>query len=344
MRLQKTATGTTGVTKYSLHGKNIVHLTNAKNNLHFFYDARNKPAVVTFNGTAYAYLYNLQGDVIALIDSNGKKVVEYKYDAWGRILSKTGTMASTLGTLNPFRYRGYVYDEETGLYYLRSRYYNPEWERFLNADVLLGSQSSLLHNVYAYCTNSPIVKIDENGCMGKYSLLSTFGTWIKNVATIVLHTEQVETSLDAKRPTITVSAFLNNLQYLVDKKIDVSNDTDTGCAMFIRAGILSKKGHHSHKTYYAGITPMFEKNMVFWGEISDIGGVSGLIPGRVLGEYQDKKKFVSHRGVYYGLYDFGNGLEPAVYSFDTVRKRGQLHPYSDNAWVFYGWHEGVILD
>ena len=63
MRLQKTATGTTGVTKYSLHGKNIVHLTNAKNNLHFFYDARNKPAVVTFNGTAYAYLYNLQGDV-----------------------------------------------------------------------------------------------------------------------------------------------------------------------------------------------------------------------------------------------------------------------------------------
>ena len=95
--------------------------------------------MVTFNGTAYAYLYNLQGDVIALIDSNGKKVVEYKYDAWGRILSKTGTMASTLGTLNPFRYRGYVYDEETGLYYLRSRYYNPEWDRFVNADANLNN-------------------------------------------------------------------------------------------------------------------------------------------------------------------------------------------------------------
>ena len=146
MRLQKTATGTTGVTKYSLHGKNIVHLTNGKNNRHFFYDARNKPAVVTFNGTAYAYLYNLQGDVIALIDSNGNRVVEYRYDAWSRILSKTGTMANTLGTINPFRYRGYVYDGETGLYYLRSRYYNPEWARFLNADVLLDSQSSLLHN------------------------------------------------------------------------------------------------------------------------------------------------------------------------------------------------------
>ena len=76
---------------------------------------------------------------------------------------------------------------------------------------------------------------------------------------------------------------------MVDKKIDVSNDTDTGCAMFIRAGILSKKGRHSHKTYYARMTPMFEKNMVFWGEISGIGGVSGLMPGMILGEYQDKK-------------------------------------------------------
>ena len=116
---------------------NILRLTQGSSNwgkcdCYFKFDNN-----VTFNGTAYAYLYNLQGDVIALIDSNGKKVVEYKYDAWGRILSKTGTMASTLGTLNPFRYRGYVYDEETGLYYLRSRYYNPEWARFLNADQLI---------------------------------------------------------------------------------------------------------------------------------------------------------------------------------------------------------------
>ena len=142
------------MTEYTLHGKNIVHWSSGTNTMHFFYDARNKPAVVTFNGTAYAYLYNLQGDVIALLDSNGKKVVEYKYDAWGRILSKTGTMASTLGTLNPFRYRGYVYDEETGLYYLRSRYYNPEWARFLNADCVYHN------NLFSYCTNAPIIMHD----------------------------------------------------------------------------------------------------------------------------------------------------------------------------------------
>ena len=60
-------------------------------------------------------------------------MVSYAYDAWGNILSTTGTMATTLGKHNPLRYRGYVYDQETQLYYLQSRYYNPEIGRFLNA-------------------------------------------------------------------------------------------------------------------------------------------------------------------------------------------------------------------
>ena len=82
--------------------------------------------MVTYNDVDYFYVYNLQGDVVALIDANGTHVVEYGYDAWGNSISKTGSLAATIGTLNPFRYRGYVYDEETGLYYLRSRYYNPQ--------------------------------------------------------------------------------------------------------------------------------------------------------------------------------------------------------------------------
>ena len=83
---------------------------------------------------SYAYPYNLQGDVIGLVDGNGTKMVSYTYDAWGKMISKTGTLATTLGTLQPFRYRGYIFDEETGLYYLRSRYYNPNLCRFINAD------------------------------------------------------------------------------------------------------------------------------------------------------------------------------------------------------------------
>ena len=78
-----------------------------------------------FNGAVYAYIHNLQGDVVGILDSGGALVVEYKYDAWGKLLTTAGTLADTLGKRNPFRYRGYVFDEETGLYYLRSRYYNP---------------------------------------------------------------------------------------------------------------------------------------------------------------------------------------------------------------------------
>ena len=84
-------------------------------------------------------------------------MVEYKYDAWGRPLAKTGSLAASLGKLNPFRYRGYAFDEETGLYYLRSRYYNPIWGRFVNADIIMEG------NLFAYCKNNPVVNADNSG-------------------------------------------------------------------------------------------------------------------------------------------------------------------------------------
>ena len=166
LRTKKTATST-GATEYILHGKNIVHLTNGTNNLHFYYDAQGRPTIVIYNGTAYGYLYNLQGDVVAIIDGAGTKVVEYKYDAWGKPTSKTGTLASTLGTVQPFRYRGYVFDEETGDYYLRSRYYRPEWGRFVSADALVKD------NLYAYCFNNFINYYDKSGFDWTYSLNET---------------------------------------------------------------------------------------------------------------------------------------------------------------------------
>ena len=107
LRTKKTATST-GVTEYILHGKNITHMTQGSHTLHFYYDAQGKPGIVIYDGTAYGYLYNLQGDVVALVNGSGTKVVEYTYDAWGKPTGKTGTMAGTLGTVQPFRYRGYV--------------------------------------------------------------------------------------------------------------------------------------------------------------------------------------------------------------------------------------------
>ena len=85
----------------------------------------------------YAYIVNLQVDVVGLLDGTETEAVKYTYDAWGRHLSTSGSLASTLGAVQPFRYRGYIYDVETGFYYVSSRYYDPEVGRWINADELV---------------------------------------------------------------------------------------------------------------------------------------------------------------------------------------------------------------
>ena len=98
------------------------------------------------------------------MDGSGTRVVEYTYDAWGKLISTSGSLASTLGADNPFRYRGYYYDTETGLYYLMTRYYDPEVGRFLSADVYLSTGQGVLgNNRFAYCNNDPILFYDSDG-------------------------------------------------------------------------------------------------------------------------------------------------------------------------------------
>ncbi len=182
LRTQKKLTegSTVTTTDYTLHGKLVVHqkVTKVVSNgtpeikeMHFFYDAQGRPAMVNFNGTLYTYVHNLQDDIVGIVDSNGAKVVEYKYDAWGKPIGNAqGTMATTLGKLNPFRYRGYQFDEETGLYYLRSRYYNPEWGRFINLDIIDVTiehyEEMLSGNLFSYCRNNPVALSDDEGEWG----------------------------------------------------------------------------------------------------------------------------------------------------------------------------------
>ena len=171
LRTQKKATkadGTVETTNYTLHGKLVTHLTRGSDEMHFYYDAQSRPAMVNFNGTLYGYVHNLQGDIVGIIDSNGELVVEYKYDAWGKpLLVRTLTTAyETLAELNPFRYRGYVYDEETGLYYLRSRYYDSNSCRFINSDdvAYINTISELTSdNLFKYSLSNPIGGYDPDG-------------------------------------------------------------------------------------------------------------------------------------------------------------------------------------
>lgn len=91
-------------------------------------------------------------------------MVEYVYDTWGKKASTTGSLAGTLGLFQPFRYRGYVYDWETGFYYLQSRYYDPTTDRFISADILLSTGQGVLgHNCYAYCLDNPASLADYTG-------------------------------------------------------------------------------------------------------------------------------------------------------------------------------------
>ena len=117
----------------------------------------------------YFFEKNAFGDIIAVYNANGTKIGTYTYDAWGNICSTTCLTTDTtqkwvVESVNPFRYRGYFYDVETGLYYLQSRYYNPELGRFISADCYIATGQGLLgNNMYIYCNNNPIMYTDPTG-------------------------------------------------------------------------------------------------------------------------------------------------------------------------------------
>ena len=164
-RISKAVNGTTY--NYAYLGDTLTDLSWGSNRMHFTYDSLG-PASVTYNGNRYFYLKNAQGDVTGLVNASGTQVVSYTYDPWGAPMSTDGTMAATLGAANPLRYRGYVYDTETGLYYLSSRYYNPVWGRFINADTadVLGASPGKANwdkNLFAYCDNNPANRKDDGG-------------------------------------------------------------------------------------------------------------------------------------------------------------------------------------
>ena len=152
------------LTEYVLDGRKVVAEINTNDCIVYIYS--NEGIVVGFvlNGDTYMYKLNQLNDVIGIYDDKLNLVVEYVYDAWGNILATDGELADSVGRLNPYRYRGYRYDNETNLYYLNNRYYSPELARFISADTYEGLIGGLIsHNLYAYCANNPIMYTDYSG-------------------------------------------------------------------------------------------------------------------------------------------------------------------------------------
>ena len=176
LRTKKVVDGVT--TEYYWAGSQLAAMTidngTTVKTLKFYYDAEGRPLCLDFNGTVYLYITNLQGDVVALADQYGE-VIRYEYDAWGKPISTYYVASPYYDAMyyNPLRYRGYIYDNETGLYYLQSRYYDPIVGRFINADGYVSTGQGILgHNMFVYCGNNSVVKIDYTGEAWKYLLLA----------------------------------------------------------------------------------------------------------------------------------------------------------------------------
>jgi len=178
-RLSKTVDGLK--TTYITIGGALVQEKNSQYELNYYYDSSGVLIYFGYTNLAeikpvekyYYYMRNAQGDITALYtsDNNPELVGKYIYDSWGKIVSvknSNGTDVSGdpghIMNINPFRYRGYYYDRETGFYYLQSRYYDPGVKRFINADGLVSTGTGVMgYNMFAYCLNNPVNLSDPSG-------------------------------------------------------------------------------------------------------------------------------------------------------------------------------------
>jgi len=182
-RIQKTVGDK--VTRFYLDGDKIIaQKEEGGERMDFLYDEKGTPFAFEYQGKMYFYQTSLQGDIIGIVDSEGSQVVVYRYDAWGEVLVSSDASGFGLSQINPLRYRGYYYDQETGLYYLQTRYYDPKVRRFLNADdasVLTKDPEQLTEkNLYAYCDDNPVMYRDDTGM---FDIVSGIFGAVTNVAT-----------------------------------------------------------------------------------------------------------------------------------------------------------------
>ena len=174
VRTTKTVNGVKYTYAY-LNGQ-LMYETCGDAKFYYLYDANgilyNVRYTLTDGDTEYSYYYthNSCGDIVGIYNGAGELKAHYEYDAWGNVISITDnngnviTNLNHIGNLNPFRYRGYYQDTETGLYYLMSRYYDPITHRFINADGYFQSGTSILDgNTFAYCGNNPVSRADTGG-------------------------------------------------------------------------------------------------------------------------------------------------------------------------------------
>jgi len=185
----------------------------------YLYDETGAPVGMKYRTPSYAenvfdcffFEKNLQGDIVAVYDSNGTEIATYVYTAWGECtMTYYSSASNSPGLKNPFKYRGYYHDSETGWYYLQSRYYNPTWGRFISADdssVIAATPMGLTDkNLYAYCDNNPIMREDSEGNFWLVSVAVGLAT--QYVGDVIGNLIDGKTGADIFKPTSSVGEYI----------------------------------------------------------------------------------------------------------------------------------------
>ena len=276
---------------YTLNGSQIVTETwttksssGAETPNHFLvylYDENGAPVGLQYRNKSdaknvfYTYYFekNLQGDIIAIYTESGTKIGSYTYDAWGNCTISTESGTTTIQkqivrTLNPFRYRGYYYDTDTGLYYLQSRYYNPQWGRFLNADyaeVISDNGTITDKNLFVYCENNPVMRADADGEFWHIVAGAAIGAVVGGLSSII---SQAIAGEDINWTAVAISAASGALSGAINAAFP--------CMGAIATGVV--EGTISAASYAATETLAYGRDVSF-GDVLSVGLNNGIMAG-----------------------------------------------------------------
>ena len=246
IRTSKTVNGVEHV--YVLNGSQIISESWGNNLIIYAYDAAGAPIGMRYLDTSntgntwqsYWFEKNLQGDITYVYDNTGTPLAAYTYDAWG---NHTATYwnggQNTVVASNPFRYRGYYYDTDLGLYYLNSRYYDSTTGRFINADALMSGVSGSLdgYNLYAYCNNNPVMYTDNSGEWPVWLVATLIILTVAAVANVVANhvtnannkkeiEKELQDSYTEEQAELAIVDYLSQQGYdITEKDVNFKNST-----------------------------------------------------------------------------------------------------------------------
>ncbi len=245
IRTSKTVNGVKH--EYVVEGSRILSETYGNVFILYLYDEAGLPIGMAYRKSSYApnefdkyyFTKNLQGDILNIYSEDGTKVASYTYDAWGNH-TVTNYTSDNIGNINPFRYRGYYFDSETGFYYLNRRYYSPEIKRFINADSInyLGANGDMqAFNLYAYCSNNPVMFVDPSGKAFLDVLKNFFKNIWKSIEGEVGIGIGIGLSGEISAVELEIEGYRDNTLFLEDGNFVLGNVVSTeGSIMGIGAG------------------------------------------------------------------------------------------------------------